>query len=158
MMPDPDFYAECLQAAYDELFAAFATPAAAPTAPRPTAKSKRAKGATAAARSLTMSDMRDKIVEPLKAAGEQIKAAGQQVAETTSTLNAKIIDHAEANVREAFAALRAAATSKSLTDVMTAQTTYVREQGERGMAQVKEIGEIIANFGREAMKSVTGKE
>ena len=103
-----------------------------------------------------MSDMRDKIVEPLKAAGEQLKAAGEKVAETTSTLNAKIIDHAEANVREAFAALRAAASSKSLTDVMTAQTTYVREQGERGMAQVKEIGEIIANFGRQAMKSMNG--
>ncbi len=105
-----------------------------------------------------MSDMHDKIVEPLKAAGEQIKAAGQHVAETTSTLNAKIIDHAEANVREAFNALRHAANSKSITDVMTAQSTYVREQGERGMAQVKEIGELIANFGREAMKSVTGKD
>ena len=41
MMPDPDFYAECLQTAYDELCAAFVTAAAA--APKPTARPKRAK-------------------------------------------------------------------------------------------------------------------
>ncbi len=105
-----------------------------------------------------MSDMHDKIVEPLKAAGEQIKVAGEKVVETTTALNTRIIDHAETNVREAFAALRAAAGSKSITDVLNAQSTYVREQGERGMAQVKEIGEIIANFGKEAMKNVTGKD
>lgn len=105
-----------------------------------------------------MSDMHDKIAQPLKAAGEQMKTAGEKVAETTATLNTKIIDHAEANVREAFAALRAAATSKSITDVMNAQSTYVREQSERGMAQVKEIGDIIANFGRESMKSMSGKD
>ncbi len=105
-----------------------------------------------------MSDIREKMIEPLKAAGEQIKAAGEKVVETSSTLNAKMIDHAEANLREAFAAMRAAAGSKSITEVMAAQSAYVREQSERGMTQVKEIGEIVANLGRETMKTMSGKD
>lgn len=83
------------------------------------------------------------MLEPTKAA--------QAAAADAQSLNAKVLDHAEENVREAFKALRAAAGASSLTDVMKAQGDYVKEQSQRSMAQVKEIGEMIAGFGRNAM-------
>ncbi len=54
-------------------------------------------------------------------------------------------------MREAFKALRTAATSGSVTDVLKAQTDYVKDQSARSLAQAKEIGELIANFGRNAV-------
>lgn len=83
------------------------------------------------------------MLEPTKSA--------QKSAEDAKALNAKVIDHAEENVREAFNALRSAATAGSVTDVMKASGDYVKAQGERSMAQAKEIGEMIANFGRNAV-------
>lgn len=69
-----------------------------------------------------------------------------------------MIDHAEANTREAFAAMRQAAQAKSVTDVLKIQGDYIREQGGRSMTQAREIGEVIASFGREAMAPLTGKK
>lgn len=83
------------------------------------------------------------MLEPQKLAG--------QTAEDAKSLNGKVLDHAEENVREAFKALRTAATAGSLTDVMKVQGDYVKEQSQRSMAQAKEIGELIASFGRNAM-------
>lgn len=90
------------------------------------------------------------MLEPTKAVSE--------TAANAQTLNAKVIDHAEENVREAFNALRAAAGATSVTDVLKAQGDYVKEQSARSMAQVKEIGELIATFGRGAMSGWTPKE
>lgn len=93
--------------------------------------------------------------DSMKAATDQIKAAGGKAAETTQALNGKILDQAETNVREAFAALRAAASATSMGDILRVQGDYVREQGARNMAQAKEIGEMIANFGRSAIGDVS---
>ena len=95
----------------------------------------------------------DGMTEPLKAAGEAMKAGGQKAAENSAALATTVIDHAEANTREAFAALRAAAQASSLPEVMELQTRYIQEQGSRSMAQVKEIGELIARFGRESIET-----
>ena len=86
--------------------------------------------------------------QPLKDAGEAMKNAGAKVAENTQSINLKVIDHAEQNTREAFDALRRAARATSLTEVMQVQGDYVRTQGQRSMEQAREIGELIAGFGR----------
>jgi hypothetical protein len=83
------------------------------------------------------------MLEPTKAA--------KQTAEQAQSLNAKVLDHAEQNVREAFAALRTAATAGSMPEVLKASGDYVRDQSARSMAQAKEIGEMIAGFGKNAM-------
>lgn len=101
--------------------------------------------------------VQQKIVEPLKAAGEALKGAGQKAAENGAALSMTVLDHAEANTREAFAALRAAAKASSITDVLKVQGDYVREQGNRGMAQAREIGEMIAKFGKDTAATLTGK-
>ena len=101
--------------------------------------------------------LEEAMVEPLMAAGEAIKAAGQKAAENSVALTSKVIDHAEANTREAFAALRAAAQSTSVNDVMKVQGDYVREQSARAMEHAREIGDLIAQFGRETMSSIKGK-
>lgn len=97
-------------------------------------------------------DFAGRATETMKATGEQLRAAGGKAAETTQALNVKILDQAETNVREAFAALRAAAGASTMADVMKAQGDYVRDQSSRSMAHAKEIGDLIAQFGRDAMQ------
>lgn len=100
------------------------------------------------------------MLEPdkLKAAGEAVKDGAAKAAQNSAALSMKVIDHAEENTRQAFAALRAAAKAGGLTELMQVQSDYVRDQGSRSMAQVKEVGEMIASFGREAMSNLTGKK
>ena len=93
----------------------------------------------------------DKVVEPAQRAGEAMKASGQKIAEGGSTIGVKMIDQAEQNAREAFAAMRDAAAAKDLSDVMRIQGDYLREQSNRSMAQAREIGELIMQFGRDAV-------
>lgn len=100
------------------------------------------------------------MLEPdkLKAAGEAMREGATKAAENSAALSMKVIDHAEENTRQAFAALRAASKAGGLSELMQVQSEYVRDQGARSMAQVKEVGEMIANFGRSAMSGLTGKK
>jgi len=93
----------------------------------------------------------EKVVDPAKRAGEALKESGQKIAEGGSTIGVKMIDQAETNAREAFAAMRAAAQAKDLSEVMKVQGDYLREQGNRSMTQAREIGELIMQFGRDAV-------
>lgn len=92
-----------------------------------------------------------KAADGLKRAGDAVRGAATSAASNAAALNAKVIDHAEENVKSAFAALRAAAGAKSVQDVLKAQGDYVKQQGARSMAQAKEVGDLIAQFGRDAM-------
>ena len=96
--------------------------------------------------------------EKLTAAGDAIKDGTAKAAENSAALGMKVIDHAEENTREAFAALRAAAQANGLPELMKVQADFVREQSNRSMAQVREIGELIAQFGREAMSGLSGRK
>lgn len=99
----------------------------------------------------------EKIVDPAKRAGEAMKESGQKIAEGGSTIGMKMIDQAEQNAREAFAAMRDAAKAKDLSDVMRIQGDYLREQGTRSVAQAREIGELIVQFGRDAVAPLKPK-
>jgi hypothetical protein len=99
----------------------------------------------------------DKISEPVKKAGMAIRESAERVVKRTSSLNSKVIDHAEANTKEAFAAMRAAAEAKSASEIVKIQTKFVRDQSARSAAQVKEIGELIAKFGRDAVDQMRGR-
>jgi len=94
---------------------------------------------------------RERVAEPAQRAGEALKASGQKIAEGGSQIGVKMIDQAETNAREAFAAMRQAAGAKDLSEVMRIQGDYLREQGSRSLAQAREIGELIAQFGRDAV-------
>ena len=100
------------------------------------------------------------MLEPdkMKAAGDAMRDGAGKVAENSAALSMKVIDHAEENTRQAFAALRAAAKAGGMTELMQVQSEYVREQGTRSMGQVREIGEMIAQFGRAAMPGMGGKK
>jgi hypothetical protein len=99
----------------------------------------------------------DKISEPVKKAGMAIRESAERAVKRTATLNSKVIDHAEANTKEAFAAMRAVAGAKSAGDIVKIQTKFVRDQSARSVAQVKEIGELIAKFGRDAIGQMRGE-
>ena len=98
----------------------------------------------------------DKVIDPMKRAGEAMKASGEKVAEGSSAVGLKVIDQAEQNAREAFAAMRAAAAAKDIGEVMKIQGDYLREQGSRSMAQAREIGELIMQFGRDSTAPFRG--
>ncbi len=95
--------------------------------------------------------MTEKATESVKKAGKSIKDATTKAAGNAAALNNKVIDHAEENTRAAFAAMRSAASVKSVTDLAKIQTDFVKEQGARSMTQVKEVGDLIAQFGRDTM-------
>lgn len=110
-----------------------------------------------AAESVT-SAINERIVEPMKHAGEAMKASGAKIAENSAAMSLKMLDHAEQNTREAFAAMRAAAQSQSVTDVLKVQGDFIREQGGRSMTHAREIGELIAAFGKTVVSPLTGKK
>lgn len=98
------------------------------------------------------------IVDPAKKAGESMREAGTKLAENSATVGLKLLDQAETNTREAFAAMRAAASAKDLSEVMKIQGEFLREQGSRSMTQAREIGEVILQFGRDAVGAVRGEK
>lgn len=110
-----------------------------------------AEGKTGASKDKVQDAINEKIVEPLKKAGEAAKEAGKKAAENSSAISLKMIDHAEANTRDAFSAMRAAAGAKSLSEVLRIQGDYIREQGVRSMTLAREVGELIVQFGKEAI-------
>ncbi len=95
--------------------------------------------------------------EQLRAAGEKMRAAGSQMTEQGSQLGLTILTQAESNTQEAFRAMRAAAQASDLNEVMRIQSDYLREQGNRSMAQAREVGDLIAQFGRNAIGQMTGR-
>lgn len=100
----------------------------------------------------------EKIVDPAKKAGEAIKSSGTAMAEGGATVGMKMLDQAEENTRQAFAAMRAAAQAKDLTEVMKVQGDYLREQGSRSMGQAREIGDLIVQFGKDVVAPLSGKK
>lgn len=113
-----------------------------------------AKGATDTLRhgaEKTRDAFQDHVVEPAKRAGEALKESSQRMAEGGSAISGKLIDQAETNTSEAFAAMRAAANARDLSEVMKIQGEYLREQGQRSMSQAREVGELIMQFGRNAV-------
>lgn len=98
------------------------------------------------------------------AAGSAREAAGNAretltaAASQGSTFGLKMIEHAEANAREAFNAMRAAAKSKDVSEVLKVQGEYLREQGGRSLGQAREVADMIAQFGRDAIAPLTGKK
>lgn len=88
--------------------------------------------------------------------GDAMRASGAKLVDSGSTLGARVIDQAESNAKHAFAAMRAAADAKDLSDVMRIQSEYLRDQGSRSMTQAREIGELIVQFGRDAVAPLRG--
>ena len=87
----------------------------------------------------------------LKNAGERLRTAGERLAENNRAINLRLIEQAEENTREAFKALRAAAQASTLKDVASIRAQYVRDQGKRQVSHMREVGELISRFGREAL-------
>ena len=54
--------------------------------------------------------------------------------------------------------MRAAAKSKDVSEVLKVQGEYLREQGARSLSQAREVGEMIAQFGRDAIAPLTGRK
>jgi hypothetical protein len=93
----------------------------------------------------------ERVIDPAKRAGEAMRVSSKKLAEGNAEIGLKMLDQAEQNVQQAFAAMRAAAKAKDLSEVMKIQAEFLREQSERSMEQAKEIGELIAHVGREAV-------
>lgn len=103
-------------------------------------------------------DAGERIAEGLQSAGANLRGAASDAAQNAAKINVAVIDQVEANSRAAFAAMRAAASAGSVSDIVKVQRDYVKDQGERSVAQAREIGDLIAQFGRNAVQQVTGRK
>ena len=93
----------------------------------------------------------ERVAGAAKRVGESLRASGQTFAEGNAEIGLKMIDQAEQNVQQAFAAMRAAAKAKDISEVMKIHADFVRDQGERSMAQARQIGELIVQVGRDSV-------
>ncbi len=84
------------------------------------------------------------------------EAAKDGLTANASQIGLTVLSQAEANTQEAFRAMRAAAAASDVNEVMRIQSDYIREQGNRSMAQAREIGDLIAQFGRAAIGQMSG--
>lgn len=87
-----------------------------------------------------------------------MRGAASEAAQNAAKINVAVIDQVEANTRAAFAAMRAAASAGSIGDIAKVQRDYVKDQGERSVAQAREIGDLIAQFGRNAVSQMTRRK
>lgn len=106
----------------------------------------------------TAATVADAMGEQMKAAGETLRKSGERMAETGAELGMRLLDQAEANTREAFVAMRAAAQARDFSAVMKVQADFIREQGNRAMTQAREIGEMISSFGRDVINQAAKKD
>ena len=141
--------------------AAARKPAAAKPAPR--------KAAAKSTADTIRATVNERIVKPARAAAETAYSTASGAASSAretitnaasqgSSFGLKMIEHAEQNAREAFNAMRAAAKSKDVSEVLRVQGEYLREQGGRSLAQAREVSEMIAQFGRDAIAPLTGRK
>ena len=99
----------------------------------------------------------EQIGAQMRAACEQMRASGERMAASGSELGMRLLDQAEENTRQAFAAMRAAAQAKDVGEVLRIQADFLREQGSRAVDQARQIGELITNYGRDAMDKIGKK-
>jgi Phasin protein len=122
---------------------------------KPAAASKPA--AAAAKATKTAKTAAKGAADQLRAAGENAREMASKAASNAGKINMAVIDQAEANTKAAFAAMRAAASAGTLTGIAKVQSDYVKAQGKRSVDQAREIGDLIAQFGRDAMQVMRGK-
>ena len=102
--------------------------------------------------------MADKKADAGTDRADAMREAGTSVVDAGAQLGIKMLDQAEANTQEAFRAMRAAAQAGDLSAVMRVQADYLREQGSRSVAQAREIGEMIARMGKDAVDKASGRD
>lgn len=93
--------------------------------------------------------------EQVNNSAQTMKATAERMAESGSALSLKLIEQAELNMKETFAAIRAAASARDVSDVMQIQGDFLRAQSSRTIDQAREIGEMITEFGRDAVGKMT---
>ena len=99
----------------------------------------------------------DRVMEPLREAGEALKQARQRASEHNETISLRLIDFAERNMADTLEALRAAARAKDVGEVLNIQGNFLREQLTRGVDQFREIAEMVSTAGRETAKPITDR-
>lgn len=99
----------------------------------------------------------EKLTKAAKKAGERVRDSAERATRNATSLSKTVIDHAEDNAKQAFAAMRAAADAGSVADVAKIQAQFVKEQSARSLVQVKQLGDMIAGFGRSAIEQLRGK-
>ncbi|MBX9813111.1 MAG: hypothetical protein A4S12_00760 [Proteobacteria bacterium SG_bin5] len=90
----------------------------------------------------------------MRAGVEQLRASSERMTAAGTDLGMRLLDQAEENTRQAFAAMRAAAQAKDVSEVLRIQADYLREQSGRAVDQARQIGEMITNYGRDAMEQL----
>lgn len=89
--------------------------------------------------------------DAMRNAGQSLKDAAVKASDNATALNTKVIDQVEENTRAAFSALRSAASVKSIQELATIQSEFMKQAASRSQVQIKEVSELIAQIGKDAM-------
>ncbi|MES2753287.1 MAG: phasin family protein [Pseudomonadota bacterium] len=131
-------------------------PAAGKAAPKPAAAKRAAPKPAQSTADRVRDTVTERLIDPARKAAENVRESIVDAGQNSAAFSMKIIEQAEHNAREAFNAMRAAAKSKDVSEVLRVQGDFLREQGSRSLAQAREIGDLIAQFGRDAIAPLTG--
>lgn len=89
----------------------------------------------------------DQMMQPMKQVTEALNRAREQAKEHNEAVSGRLIDYAQSNLNDTLEALRAAASAKDVTEVLTIQGNFLRDQMTRSMEQFRELGELFKSKG-----------
>jgi hypothetical protein len=85
----------------------------------------------------------DMMMQPMKQASAALKEAKERATEQNEAISVRLIDFAESNLTDTLEALRAAARAKDVTEVLTIQGEFLRNQMSRSLDQFREMTELV---------------
>jgi phasin family protein len=104
--------------------------------------------------SLDFSSLFGQFGEPLKNATSALKAVQDRALANSQELNLKILDIAKQNTTSTLEALKGFSTAGDLSEALNLQQAFVRERAAAGMAQFREVSDLVAKAGRETFAPV----
>ena len=84
----------------------------------------------------------DQFMQPMKQVSEAFNLAKERAKEQNEAVGGRLIDFAQSNLNDTMEALRAAAGAKDVSEVLTIQANFLRDQMTRSMDQFRELTEI----------------
>jgi hypothetical protein len=92
--------------------------------------------------------------EPFKKATSTLKAVQDKALSSSQQINLKMLDIAKQNTTSTLEAMKSFTCASDMSEALSVQQAFVRDQAAAGMAQMREVGDMVAKVGREALAPV----
>lgn len=95
----------------------------------------------------------DGMMSAAQKAGSLAETSAKTLHENAAEITSRAMQHAQANIKAAFDLAQNLAHAKTLEEVATLQSNFMKAQLESLQAQAKDIGEVIRDVAAKATKS-----